>query len=50
MKIIYIHNGEETNIRDPRSYEQYWITRACPIYVLFSRYEQNLYLRTLVRK
>ena len=25
MKIIYMHNGEETNIRDPRSYEQYWI-------------------------
>ena len=24
MKIIYMHCGEETNIRDPRSYEHYW--------------------------
>ena len=24
MKIIYVHCGEETNIRDPRSYEHYW--------------------------
>ena len=23
MKIIYVHCGEETNIRDPRSYEHY---------------------------
>ena len=23
MKIMYVHCGEETNIRDPRSYEQY---------------------------
>ena len=26
MKIIYVHCGEETNIRDPRSYEHYWIS------------------------
>ena len=24
MKIIYMHCGEETNIRDPHSYEHYW--------------------------
>ena len=24
MKIIYVHCGEETSIRDPRSYEHYW--------------------------
>ena len=24
MKIIYMHCGEETNIRNPRSYEHYW--------------------------
>ena len=24
MKIIYVHCGEETIIRDPRSYEHYW--------------------------
>ena len=24
MKIIYVHSGEETNIRDPRSYKHYW--------------------------
>ena len=24
MKIIYVHCGEETNIRDPRSYKHYW--------------------------
>ena len=24
MKIIYVHFGEETSIRDPRSYEHYW--------------------------
>ena len=24
MKIIYVYCGEETNIKDPRSYEHYW--------------------------
>ena len=26
MKIIHMHCGEKTNIRDPRSYEHYWVT------------------------
>ena len=24
MKIIHVHSSEETNVRDPRSYEHYW--------------------------
>ena len=24
MKIIHVHCGEETNVRDPRNYEHYW--------------------------
>ena len=24
MKIIYVHCSEETNLRDPRTYEHYW--------------------------
>ena len=33
MKITYVHCGEETNIRDPRSYEHCWTSswnKACP--------------------
>ena len=27
MKITYVHCGEETNIRDPRSYQHYWTSK-----------------------
>ena len=27
IKIIYVHCGEETSIRDPGSYKHYWASR-----------------------